>query len=248
MDQAKTPAVVTQGLTKTYSSGTQVRALDGVSLSVGRGEFSCVMGPSGSGKSTLLNLIGALDLPTSGSLTVAGMDVARLRGDALADFRRHKIGFVFQLFNLVPELTALENIMMPLLPYRRRLSFDLEARARELLDRVAMRDRLDHLPGQLSGGEQQRVAIARALVNTPEVILADEPTGNLDSRRGDEVMELLRDLCEEQGTTVVLATHDPRVAAFSDRAFILKDGALTDEIPLARGQGLETLRARLDFG
>lgn len=248
MELPEKPTVVTEGLTKTYSNGNVIKALDGVSLTVGHAQFTCVMGPSGSGKSTLLNLIGALDIPTSGRLTVAGIDVSRLRGDALADFRRHKIGFVFQLFNLVPELTALENVTMPLLPYRRSLSFHLEARAKELLDRVGMGNRLDHLPGQLSGGEQQRVAIARALVNTPEVVLADEPTGNLDSKGGDEVMELLRDLCDEQGTTVVLATHNPRVAAFADRAFILKDGALVDEIHLARGQSPETLWARLGLG
>ena len=245
MELPENPTVIAQGLTKTYFNGNVVKALDGVSLTVRHAQFSCVMGPSGSGKSTLLNLIGALDIPTSGRLTVAGMDVGRLRGDALADFRRHKIGFVFQLFNLVPELTALENVTMPLLPYRRRLSFNLEARAKELLNRVDMGNRSDHLPGQLSGGEQQRVAIARALVNTPEVVLADEPTGNLDSKGGDEVMELLRDLCDEQGTTVLLATHNPRVAAFADRAFLLKDGALADDMSLERGQSLETLWARL---
>ena len=155
-----------------------------------------------------------------------GVNVARLKGDALADFRRENIGFVFQLFHLVPWLTALENVMLPLLPYRRGLGFDLEDRARGLLEEMGLGGRLEHLPGELSGGEQQRVAIARALVNRPRLVLADEPTGNLDSASGSEVMELLRRSNESHGVTVVLVTHDERVAGYADRVIHLRDGKI----------------------
>ncbi len=218
--------VVTEGLTKVYGDGASVRALDGVSLRVDTGEFLAVCGPSGSGKTTLLNLIGTLDRPTSGKVWVNGVEVAGLKGDALADFRRENIGFVFQLFNLVPWLTALENVMLPLLPYRRGLGFDLEERARRLLEDVGLSGRMGHLPGELSGGEQQRVAIARALVNRPGLVLADEPTGNLDSVSGEGIMRLLRRLNEEHGVTVVLVTHDERIASYADRAIHLRDGKL----------------------
>ena len=218
--------VVTRGLTKVYGDGASVRALDGVSLRVDSGEFLAVCGPSGSGKTTLLNLIGTLDRPTSGEVWVNGVNVARLKGDALADFRRENIGFVFQLFHLVPWLTALENVMLPLLPYRRGLGFDLEDRARGLLEEMGLGGRLEHLPGELSGGEQQRVAIARALVNRPRLVLADEPTGNLDSASGSEVMELLRRSNESHGVTVVLVTHDERVAGYADRVIHLRDGKI----------------------
>ena len=237
--------VVTEGLTKIYADGAEVRALDGVDLSIERGEFVAVVGPSGSGKSTLLNLLGTLDEPTAGRVVVDGVDVSRLQGDALADFRREEIGFVFQLFNLVPILSALENVMLPLIPYRRQCEFDLEARARELLDAVGLAERASHLPAQLSGGEQQRVAIARALVNEPEVMLVDEPTGNLDTRVGDEVMELLRRVCDEEGRTVLLVTHSPRVAAFADRVYFLKDGAIVDQCCLGGERSLEAVWRRL---
>ncbi|MCL7455445.1 MAG: ABC transporter ATP-binding protein, partial [Anaerolineae bacterium] len=213
-------------LTKVYGDGAEARALDGVSLEVGDGEFLAITGPSGSGKTTLLNLIGTLDHPTSGRVVVDGADVNTLRGDALADFRRQKIGFIFQLFNLVPMLTALENVMLPLLPYRRGLSFNLKERAQELLEVVGLGERLHHLPGQLSGGEQQRVAIARALVNHPKVILADEPTGNVDSKAGQEIVDLLRRLNRELGLTVVLVTHDAALASQADRMVALRDGRL----------------------
>jgi len=218
--------IQTRNLSKVYGNGTSVRALDGVSLSVPAGEFLAVQGPSGSGKSTLLNLIGTLDRPTSGEVWVNGVNVSALQGNALADFRRANIGFVFQLFNLIPTLTALENVMLPLLPYRRSLGFDLEARARELLERLGLGARLTHLPGQLSGGEQQRVAIARALIHTPRLILADEPTGNLDSHSSQEILALLRRLNREQGITLVLVTHDATVAAQADRVVRLRDGQL----------------------
>ncbi|MGB9777173.1 MAG: ABC transporter ATP-binding protein [Anaerolineae bacterium] len=216
--------IATENLTKIYTDGAPVRALEDVTLEIAAGEFVAVTGPSGSGKSTLLNLIGTLDRPTSGRVVVDGVDVGTLRGNALADFRRERIGFVFQMFHLVPTLTALENVMLPLVPYRRGLKFRLEARARELLEAVGLGDRLHHLPGQLSGGEQQRVAIARALVNTPKVILADEPTGNLDSQAGAEIVALLRQLNRERGVTVLVATHNEAVAQAADRILRLRDG------------------------
>lgn len=183
-------------------------------------------------------------MPTAGRVIVEGVDVSTLQGNALADFRRAKIGFVFQLFNLVPILSAVENVMLPLIPYRRQCQFDLEARARELLAAVGLAERASHLPSQLSGGEQQRVAIARALVNEPAIVLADEPTGNIDTRAGDEVMELLRWVCEE-GRTVVVVTHSPRVAAFADRVYFLKDGAIVDQSCLGGERSLEAAWVRL---
>jgi len=248
MSELAETMIVTEGLTKVYTDGTEVHALDGVGLSVERGEFVAVMGPSGSGKSTLLNLIGTLDEPTAGHVIVEGVDVSTLQGNALADFRRAKIGFIFQLFNLVPILSALENVMLPLIPYRRQCKFDLEARARELLDAVGLAERASHLPSQLSGGEQQRVAIARALVNEPAIVLADEPTGNIDTRAGDEVMELLRRVCDEGGRTVVLVTHNPRVAAFADRVYFLKDGVIVDQSRLGEERSPEAVWARLGIG
>ena len=248
MSELAEAMIVTEGLTKIYTNGTEVRALDGVDLSVERGEFVAVMGPSGSGKSTFLNLIGTLDEPTAGGVMVDRVDVSTLQGNALADFRRAKIGFIFQLFNLVPILSAVENVMLPLIPYRRQCKFDLEARARELLDAVGLAERANHLPSQLSGGEQQRVAIARALVNEPAIVLADEPTGNIDTRAGDEVMELLRRVCDEGRRTVVLVTHSPRVAAFADRVYFLKDGAIVDQSRLGGARSLEAIWARLAIG
>ena len=218
--------VQAERLTKIYVNGAEVRALDGVDLRVQRGEFLAVTGPSGSGKSTLLNLLGTLDRPTQGRIILDGVDVSTLKGDALADFRRERIGFVFQLFYLIPVLTALENVMLPLVPHRRRLRFDLEERARELLKVVGLEERADHLPGELSGGEQQRVAIVRALINTPRLILADEPTGNLDSRAGTKAVELLERLNHEHRVTVVLATHEEVLARRAKRVVRLWDGRL----------------------
>jgi ABC-type lipoprotein export system ATPase subunit len=223
------PIVQTESVSKSYADGASVRALDNVSFSLAHGEFIAIQGPSGSGKSTLLNLIGTLDRPTSGQVIVDGVDINVLRGDHLADFRREKIGFVFQLFNLVPTLTALENVMMPLLPYQRKLRFKLPERARELLKTMGLEGRLQHLPGQLSGGEQQRVAIARALINNPKLILADEPTGNLDSQSGQEIIALLRYLNREQEVTVVMVTHDAGVAAQVDRVVRIQDGKLIEQ-------------------
>lgn len=224
--------VQVEDVAKVYTNGAAVRALDGVSLALARGELAAVVGPSGSGKTTLLSLMGALDLPTEGRVKIDGVDTHSLHGEDLADLRREKIGFVFQLFYLMPALTALENVMIPLVPYRARLSFDLEARARELLEWVGLGSRLNHLPGQLSAGEQQRVAIARALINSPQLILADEPTGSLDSRTGAGIIELLRRLNRERQATLMLATHDPSKAAEVDRVFHLVDGRLTDHSPV----------------
>jgi len=220
--------VQTHSLSKAYSNGADIRALEDVTLSIEGGEFIAISGSSGSGKSTLLNLIGTLDHPTSGQIIIDGVDVTTLKGNVLADFRREKIGFVFQLFNLIPELTALENALMPLLPYQRGLGFKLQDRARELLERMGLGERLHHLPGQLSGGEQQRVAIARALVNHPRLILADEPTGNLDTQNGVDVINLLRQLNREKGLTLVLVTHDSLLATQADRVLYLKDGRLME--------------------
>ncbi len=226
MSETQDLIVETHDLTKIYTDGAEVRALDGVSLTVRRGEFLVITGPSGSGKTTLLNLIGTLDQPSSGQVVVDGVELSTLHGDQLADFRRNHIGFVFQLFNLVPTLTALENVMLPLLPYRRRLSFNLERRARDLLATLGLEKRELHLPGQLSGGEQQRVAIARALINHPKLILADEPTGNVDSRTGEEIVGLLRQLNRTLALTVILVTHDATIATHADRVAHLRDGRL----------------------
>lgn len=219
--------IETKDLNKIYGDGAQVRALDGVNLQIQRGEFVAVTGPSGSGKSTLLNLLGTLDKPSGGQIWMAGVEVGKLRDNALADFRRNHIGFIFQLFNLVPALSALENVMLPLLPYRKR-GFDLKGRAQSLLGAVGLAGREKHLPSQLSGGEQQRVAVARALLNEPDLILADEPTGNLDSQAGAAIVALLRQMNQAQGVTVIMVTHDSGIAAQADRVIHLKDGKIEE--------------------
>jgi ABC-type lipoprotein export system ATPase subunit len=218
--------IASRALSKTFFLGDRaVHALKRIDLDIQRGQFIAVMGPSGSGKSTLLYLLGGLDRPTGGEITVAGQRLAALPGDALAHFRRDMIGFVFQAFHLVPSMTALENVALPgvfaTLPKDVR-----EQRAFQLLRRVGLQHRLDHRPSQLSGGQQQRVAIARALFNDPPIILADEPTGMLDSRTGEAVMKLLRGLCDRWQKTVVVVTHDPVVASNADRILNLKDGFL----------------------
>jgi ABC-type lipoprotein export system ATPase subunit len=223
----KIEAIVhTESLTKVFQNEAEVLALNNVSLKVAEGEFLAVTGPSGSGKTTLLNLIGTLDVPTEGWVVVNDIDTGTLKGNALADFRLENIGFVFQFFNLVPVLTALENVMLPLLPYQRRLDFDLEAQARDLLTAVSLKSRMHHLPSQLSGGEQQRTAIARALVNTPKVVLADEPTGNVDSQAGKEIILLLRQLNLERRVTVILVTHNEVISQEADRVVRLRDGSV----------------------
>jgi putative ABC transport system ATP-binding protein len=230
--------VETRNLTKVFGDGGEVRALDGVNLIVRQGELLSVMGPSGSGKSTLLHLIGALDRPTEGQILIRGQDLATVKN--LDRFRNEEVGFVFQLHNLIPTLNAVENVEIPL--YEQPLSEKKRRqRAAELLELVGMGDRLDHLPGQLSGGERQRVAIARALVNDPAIVLADEPTGNLDSQSGQDVMALLRELNERQGSTIIVVTHDPAVARTTKRIITLHDGRIARDVPL-ESPYLEDLR------
>jgi len=221
-----------QALTKVYGSGeTAVTALDRVSLAVDAGEFVAVMGPSGCGKSTLLHLLGGLDRATSGRVLIDGADLAALNDTRLTELRRRKIGFVFQFFNLIPVLTAVENAALPLTLDGTAPAL-ARAKAREWLIKVGLGKRLDHRPDQLSAGQQQRVAIARALVAEPQLILADEPTGNLDSRASEEIAGLLRQASEEWGRAVVMVTHDPRIAAYADRIVFLKDGVVVDEARL----------------
>jgi putative ABC transport system ATP-binding protein len=224
-----TSAVEVRGLTKVFGSGdTRVEALRGVDLDVGVGEFLAVMGPSGSGKSTLLHLVGGLDRPTSGTVRVAGDDLSAMEDDALTLLRRRRIGFVFQFFNLLPILSAVENVSLPLIIDGVREP-EAARRAAEAMELVGVAHRGSHRPGALSGGEQQRVAIARALVTDPVFLLADEPTGNLDSTKGDEVIALLRRLCDERGQTILMVTHDARAGAVADRLVLLKDGLVADQ-------------------
>src|SRR5436305_4257638 len=210
-------------LEKTYTiPGGQLQVLHDVNFTVQQGEFVAITGQSGSGKTTLLALLGALDTPDSGEIWLHNQAVHKLRGVAAADFRREQVGFVFQLFYLLPNLTALENVMAPLLPYRRKLNFDLRKRAQELLERVGLGDRLGHPPARLSGGEQQRVAIARALINRPAVLLADEPTGNLDPHTGIEVLDVLREQQRTGNQTLIMVTHDPKIAEMAGRRIHLE--------------------------
>jgi len=221
--------IQTSNLTKVYGSGeTAVTALDHVSLKVEAGEFIAVMGPSGCGKSTLLHLIGGLDRPSEGQVTIDGQALDHLQDTALSELRRRKIGFVFQFFNLIPVLNATENAALPLL-LDGVSQAKSNAQAAEWLGKVGLGDRHQHRPDQLSGGQQQRVAIARALVAEPVLILADEPTGNLDTRSSDEIAGLLRKVAEEWGRAVVMVTHDPRIAAYASRIVFLKDGKIVDE-------------------
>ena len=218
--------VEARDLVKVYGNGTEVRALDGVNMRIARSEFVSVMGPSGSGKSTLLNAIGALDRPTSGQVLVNGEDLATLRH--LDSFRARAVGFIFQLHNLIPTLTARENVEVPMMgqPVSRG---ERRRRAEELLTLVGLADRMGHLPNQLSGGERQRVAVARALANRPALVLADEPTGDLDSQSGAEVIALMHQLNRELGTTFIVVTHDPAVARQTDRVLIMQDGCIVHE-------------------
>ena len=212
-------------LHKTYRMGDiEVPALRGINLAIARGEFVAIMGASGSGKSTLMNILGCLDRPTNGSYFLEGQEVGALSPDAWAQIRNRKIGFVFQSFNLLARTSALENVELPLM-YNGHGVRDRAQRAREALTLVGLGERLDHTPNQLSGGQQQRVAIARALINHPALILADEPTGNLDSQTSEEIMELLRNLNRE-GLTVILVTHEPDIAAHTDRQIHFKDGKI----------------------
>ncbi len=228
------PAIEIRGLTKVFGSGqTAVRALDGVDLEIGRGEMVAIMGPSGSGKSTLLHLLGALETPTSGSIALAGRRFDGLDDRELTLLRREGIGFVFQFFNLLPSLTAEENVLLPALIAGLR-DEAIAARARALLDRVGLAGRATHLPSELSGGEQQRVSIARALLMEPALVLADEPTGNLDSKSEAQVLELLAELNRDEGHTIVMVTHDPDAAAVAGRVVFMRDGRIESD-GLGRG-------------
>jgi len=220
-----------QDVTRVYRLGREVEvpALRGVSFLVDRGEHVAIVGSSGSGKSTLLNLLGALDRPTSGHVRYHGRDVREMSDAELAALRNGSIGFVFQSFQLLPRLTALDNVVVPLV-YRPGTARERRERAREALAQVGLADRVDHRPGELSGGQQQRVAIARALVTGPALVLADEPTGNLDSRTGQEVMDLLESLHAEQGTALVVITHERDIAARAARRILLRDGLIVDEV------------------
>jgi len=241
-------ALELRGVCKRYGTGTggQVTAADRVSFTIEAGAFVALTGASGSGKSTMLHLTGAIERPDSGVITVNGTEVTALRGAALADYRR-TVGFVFQRYNLLPALTALDNVIAPVLPYR--TGWDKRDRGRELLAAVGLAGREASLPARMSGGEQQRVAIARALVNTPKVLLADEPTGNLDSQNSREILGLLSRLRQSRGMTVLIATHDPQIAARCDRLIRLQDGAITDDLDLTGGESPgETIRRAGQLG
>lgn len=222
--------VETLGLRKSYGEGAaQVHALDGVDLKVELGEFVAVMGPSGCGKSTLLNMLGGLDRPTDGRVLIDGADLTDLDDDHLTELRRRRIGFVFQFFNLIPVLSAVENAALPLTLDGAKDAID---RATDWLTRVGLAERLANRPDQLSGGQQQRVAVARALSTEPALVLADEPTGNLDSRSATEIAELLTQVARAWGRSVLMVTHDPRIAAYADRLVLMQDGAIVEEVAL----------------
>jgi len=228
MSEARPLIELTQ-VYKRYGEGeSEVRALDGIDLSIARGEFVAIMGSSGSGKSTCMNILGCLDRPTEGQYHLADVAVTDLPGDGLTMLRRHYIGFVFQGFNLLARTSALENVELPLV-YRRVPRAEREERALRALTLVGLEDRVDHTPNQLSGGQQQRVAIARALVTEPDILMADEPTGNLDSSRTEEVMKLLQQLNRERGITIVMVTHEPDVAAFAKRSLVFRDGRILSD-------------------
>jgi len=223
------PLIATQNLVKTYGRGSSViKALDEVSLTIDRGEFVAVIGASGSGKSTLMNMLGGLDKPDGGDIAIAGQSLARMSKRALAYFRNETIGFVFQQFQLLPKKSALTNVRLPMQYRRPRLDEENE-RARQSLERVGLGDRIHHKPTQLSGGQQQRVAIARALVGEPDLLLADEPTGALDSKTSTNVMELLVEL-NRQGITIVLITHDKEVANYANRVITMRDGKIVEDV------------------
>lgn len=210
-----------------------VRALDGVDLDIKKNEFVAIMGASGSGKSTLMNILGCLDSPTEGTYTLNGNEVSRLSDDELAKTRNFQLGFVFQSFHLLPRLTALKNAALPLLySFDKQHRSKREERAKEILERVGLSNRMDHKPAELSGGERQRVAIARALINNPDLILADEPTGNLDSTTAVEIMDLFKKL-HLQGQTIIMVTHEPSIAAYAQRTIRLKDGRIIDDSMVA---------------
>jgi len=221
--------IAVRGLTRAYEMGAEVvHALRGVDLEIRRNEYVAIMGPSGSGKSTLMNMIGCLDTPSGGEYWLSGQEVSRMADDALARVRNKEIGFVFQTFNLLPRATALHNVELPLV-YAGVSARERRARGEEALGRVGLTDRMHHRPNELSGGQRQRVAIARALVNRPSILLADEPTGNLDSTTSEEIMRVFADLHRE-GQTVVMVTHEPDIAAHAERVVVLRDGRVASDV------------------
>ena len=233
--RAADEVILIRGLRKVYRMGDiEVEALRGIDVSIHRGEFVAVMGASGSGKSTFMNILGCLDRPTSGSYFLEAEDVSRLTPDEWALIRNRKIGFVFQGFNLLSRTSALENVELPMM-YTAMPSKERRERAVEMLKLVGLADRLDHMPNQLSGGQQQRVAIARSLVNRPALILADEPTGNLDSKTSAEIMELFQNLNDKERITIVLVTHEPDIAAYAERQIMFRDGSIISDKSSKRG-------------
>jgi putative ABC transport system ATP-binding protein len=239
-----TATVSLSDLTKSFRSGErEIHAVDGVTLDVPAGSVVALTGPSGSGKSTLLHLTGAIDRPDRGTVEVGGVSVESLRGKGLVAYRR-SVGFVFQRFHLLPALTAADNVMAPVLPYK--VDFDKAERARELLAAVGLSERANALPAKMSGGEQQRVAVARALMGDPTLLLADEPTGNLDATTAGELLDLLLSLRDTLGTTIIMATHEQRVAARCDRLLRLRDGKLIDDLDLTGGHTPDQTLARID--
>lgn len=233
VEHMPSPVIQTQDIVKQLPLGkTVIHALRGISFEVYSGEIVSIVGPSGSGKSTLLGILGGLDTPTSGKIEIDGVNISRMNEDQLTEIRNEKIGFIFQFFNLIPTLTALENVALPI-QFARKPNFKPLDRARDLLGLLGLGDRLNHRPSELSGGQQQRVAIARALANNPPLLLADEPTGNLDTEAGQVVLEALQKVRQEAGTTIILVTHDRELANTADRVLTLVDGLLTDDIQVS---------------
>jgi putative ABC transport system ATP-binding protein len=248
-DNHKPRSVVqTIDLKKELSLGTvTVHALRGVSMNVLSGEFLGIIGPSGSGKSTLLGLIGGLDTPTSGKVYIDGLDITELDERSLTKIRNEKIGFIFQFFNLIPTLTALENVALPI-QFARKRKFNPNKRAAELLELLGLGDRMHHRPNQLSGGQQQRVAIARALANEPPLLLCDEPTGNLDTKSGEVVLQALRGVQKQTNTTIIVVTHDMEVATRADRIISLVDGQIAQDVPSVKEESFAKLKNKLSTG
>jgi ABC-type lipoprotein export system ATPase subunit len=245
MSSPHTPTISARDLSREYRMGeTRIHAVNGISLQIERGEFVALLGASGSGKSTLLNLVAGLDRPTSGSITVNGRELAKMSAEELARYRRHTVGMVFQAFNLVPTMTLLENVELPM-RFAEVDRAERAGRARDALERVGLSARVAHRPPELSGGEQQRAAIARALINRPSLLLADEPTGNLDSRTGEEIMNYLRECHDSQGLTVLLVTHERALAdRYAQRVLTLADGRLVDDTRVGEAPKGRTLVAQ----